>query len=367
MKIYKREKINYWFDVFDNFKPFDEVSIDDIIPLYDLVDKQIVNRYMGDNQTKMAEGDRFEIGSRQKLDYNNEYFTHYHLSFLPKIEYENPSTKEYFFGRKSEDLYSLTRRDGDVLRRFLDCGIVHAARSQKIFDSKKLIYLEFPKQIILNYLNTHSNWDIDSLESIDGKNVWDELQYFKIKEFVNEVESSNNGWRTTNWIKILNEYDKKYPNLVKNKSYKPNCGKPPYYYKWRHNFNIEWYLAHKEFGLIYPVVSLSNSKLFSDGIHRLTNNALAGYNLPFFIKRTKPLLDKIFIRCLIPAYFDDKCLLLEIDTSVKEITFSFVNKDIFIYKEYINYTMEDGNIEDKEKIEKMNEILETKKIFGVMK
>jgi hypothetical protein len=367
MKIYKREKINYWFDVFDNFKPFDEVDVDDIIPLYDLVDEQIVDRYMGNNQTTKGGGDRFEIGSRKKLDHNNEYFTHYHLSFLPKVEYENPSVKEYFFGTENKNTYSLIDRCGDVSKKYFDCGIVHAVRSQKIFDSKKLIYLEFPKQIILDYLNTLSNWDIDGLEPIDRKKVWDDLQYFKIRKFVDEVEFSDDGWRTSNWIKIINEYDQKYPDLVKNKNYKPECGKPPFYYMWRKNFNIEWYLVHKEFGLIYPVVSLSNSKLFSDGIHRLTNNALSGYNLPFFIKRTQPLLDKTFIRCLTPAYFNNKCLLLEVNTSDKEITFSFVNKDIFIYKEYINYTVEDGNIQDKEKIVKMNEILETKKIFGVMK
>tara|TARA_Y100000034_G_scaffold77255_1_gene92844 strand:- start:2151 stop:2297 length:147 start_codon:yes stop_codon:yes gene_type:complete len=43
MKIYKSEKINHLSNVFDNFKPFDEVDIKECVPLYDSVDDYIKN------------------------------------------------------------------------------------------------------------------------------------------------------------------------------------------------------------------------------------------------------------------------------------------------------------------------------------
>jgi len=171
----------------------------------------------------------------------------------------------------------------------------------------------------MDNLTNLSCWDTNHLE---GENVWDEYQFEKIKKYIDEVESTG-GWTNKNWVSKLNQYDRVYSDVVKYKNYTPGCGKPPYFFKWRIGFYPEWYISIKDFGLMYPIISKSHDKLFSDGIHRLVNNSLAGTDTPYLLKITEDMIDDNIIKARTPHYFDKKRLYLEINLNQKTIDYYF--------------------------------------------
>ena len=309
-------KVNYWSDVFTHLKPFDELNRDDLVPLYDKVNDYI---------SSISKHDRYYFTKTEKeinpaIEYQNENktFSHYHLNYTSIDEFNN-TTEPIYVNHEHLNKYSLWEKIGFRKLEYLGCGLVPDARNEKIYDGLKYIYLEFPKEIVMDSLTNLSCWDTNHLE---GENVWDEYQFEKIKKYIDEVESTG-GWTNKNWVSKLNQYDRVYSDVVKYKKYTPGCGKPPYFFKWRVGFYPEWYISTKDFGLMYPIISKSHNKLFSDGIHRLINNSLAGTDTPYLLKIREDMIDDNIIKARTPHYFDKKRLYLEINLNQKTIDYYF--------------------------------------------
>ena len=334
MKIYKRTKINHLSNVFDKFKPFDVIDIKECVPLYDSIDDYIKNNLNLNNKQKNG---RFQCRQDKRplpLDHpaimlqndNAEYFLSYSVNFIPEDEYNDPSIETFWKNPELAETYSIVKKEEYKPARDFITGLVQDARIYSLHRVKKLVYLEFPKEILLEYMTNFSFEDDD----------YDEYQFPKMREFVKEVESSG-GWRTKNWISIMNEFDKKYPDTVVNKKFKPGYARPPFYYSWRQNFFIEWFLSVRDFGICYPAIDSPAShnrdelshRFFGGGIHRLTNNALCGYNMPFFLRITDDNLRQSKLKCVTPKYFDEKHLLLEIDLIEKTILFSLIKDSTY--------------------------------------
>ena len=309
-------KVNYWSDVFTHLKPFDELNRDDLVPLYDKVNDYI---------SSISKHDRYYFTKTEKeinpaIEYQNENktFSHYHLNYTSIDEFNN-TTEPIYVNHEHLNKYSLCEKIGFRKLEYLGCGLVPDARNEKIYDGLKYIYLEFPKEIVMDSLTNLSCLDTNHLE---GENVWDEYQFEKIKKYIDEVESTG-GWTNKNWVSKLNQYDRVYSDVVKYKKYTPGCGKPPYFFKWRVGFYPEWYISTKDFGLMYPIISKSHNKLFSDGIHRLINNSLAGTDTPYLLKIREDMIDDNIIKARTPHYFDKKRLYLEINLNQKTIDYYF--------------------------------------------
>ena len=309
-------KVNYWSDVFTHLKPFDELGRDDLVPLYDKVNDYI---------SSISKHDRYYFTKTEKeinpaIEYQNENktFSHYHLNYTSIDEFNN-TTEPIYVNHEHLNKYSLCEKIGFRKLEYLGCGLVPDARNEKIYDGLKYIYLEFPKEIVMDNLTNLSCWDTNHLE---GENVWDEYQFEKIKKYIDEVESTG-GWTNKNWVSKLNQYDRVYSDVVEYKNYTPGCGKPPYFFKWRIGFYPEWYISIKDFGLMYPIISKSVDKLFSDGIHRLVNNSLAGTDTPYLLKITEDMIDDNIIKAKTPHYFDKKRLYLEINLNEKTIDYYY--------------------------------------------
>ena len=309
-------KVNYWSDVFTHLKPFDELNRDDLVPLYDKVNDYI---------SSISKHDRYYFTKTEKeinpaIEYQNENktFSHYHLNYTSIDEFNN-TTEPIYVNHEHLNKYSLCEKIGFRKLEYLGCGLVPDEKKKKIYDGLKYIYLEFPKEIVMDNLTNLSCWDTNHLE---GENVWDEYQFEKIKKYIDEVESTD-GWTNKNWVSKLNQYDRVYSDVVKYKKYTPGCGKPPYFFKWRLGFYPEWYISTKDFGLMYPIISKSHNKLFSDGIHRLINNSLAGTDTPYLLKIREEMIDDNIIKARTPHYFDKKRLYLEINLNQKTIDYYF--------------------------------------------
>jgi hypothetical protein len=316
-----KTKVNYWSDVFTHLKPFDELGRDDLVPLYDKVNDYI-SSLPKHNRYYFSEGSK---PTNPANEYQNEDKTwlHYHLSYTSIDEFNN-TTKPIYFHGEHPNKYSLKEKDGHRKLDFLGCGLVQDARSEQIYDGLKYVYLEFPKEIVMNNLTNLSCWDIAGFE---GEDIWDEYQFEKIKKYVDDVESTG-GWTNENWVSKLNQYDKLYPDVVKRKYYEPGCGTPPYYLKWRINFYPEWYISIKDFGLMYPIITKSVNKLFADGIHRLVNNSLAGTDTPYLLKVTEDIIDDNIIKAKTPHYFDKQRLYVEVNLEKKSTDYYIGDKHI---------------------------------------
>ena len=199
-------KVNYWSDVFTHLKPFDELNRDDLVPLYDKVNDYI---------SSISKHDRYYFTKTEKeinpaIEYQNENktFSHYHLNYTSIDEFNN-TTEPIYVNHEHLNKYSLCEKIGFRKLEYLGCGLVPDARNEKIYDGLKYIYLEFPKEIVMDNLTNLSCWDTNHLE---GENVWDEYQFEKIKKYIDEVESTG-GWTNKNWVSKLNQYDRVYSDV----------------------------------------------------------------------------------------------------------------------------------------------------------
>ena len=100
------------------------------------------------------------------------------------------------------------------------------------------------------------------------------------RKYVDIVNKSDDKWIPSNYIKIMDEFDDKYPKMTK---YLGRAEKPPYFYEWREDFILFLYLTIREYGVFNPVISTSHCDLFNSGSHRLSTIPMTGYDIPMFI------------------------------------------------------------------------------------
>lgn len=139
--------------------------------------------------------------------------------------------------------------------------------SKECIEKGKFIFITIPKEFINDNVNS-------CLHNVDLS---------IIREFVKEVESTPEQWKGDNWKWIRNSYNIKYPEVT-NKTNKKEL-----VYKWSADFSIEWYMSLKEDGILNPLIyfqNKSNNEWTFDGrgTHRLYLTALAGYDVPMFLR-----------------------------------------------------------------------------------
>lgn len=277
MKQYKSTGVRYWKTPFKHFKPFD------IVPYQAVVDAYLENNTdLNGKYDKYGWNDRPINSDKEELK-EGEFWN----GFSPT--YYNISPIENGFTMAKADVVSMDMRGlGEIWSHF--------------------VYLELPYQLINEYMtNLHDNEDVS-----------------KLREFIDTVESTEEGWTKSNYEKIEAEFDKKYPETSTYTDYfeTHTC------IKWKQDFDILQYISLKQNGLLYPICYNGSFEILDRGTHRAVLLAKSGSDVPFFIQY--PSLDigsKKDITVHTPAYFKGEKL---------KITVHFDNRELFfIFKEEV--------------------------------
>lgn len=275
---YKSTGVRYWKNNFSNYKPFD------IIPY-----QEVVNSYLSNNSELEGNYDKFGWNDRpinsdtEKLK-EGEFWN----GFAPT--YYNISPIDNGFTMAKADVISMDMKG-------LGTGWTH------------FVYLELPYEIINNYMtNLHDNEDVSIL-----------------REFIDEVENSPNGWEESNWKSIEAEFDKKYPETSTYTDYfeTHKC------IKWKQDFDILQYISLKQNGLLYPICYNSSFHILDRGTHRAVLLAKSKSDVPIFIQY--PSLDigsKKDFTLHTPPHFNGKELKINVNFENRELFFILEDKTI---------------------------------------
>lgn len=251
---YKHSGVKYWTKRFDHLKPLDIINQEKLIDMYASSYRDI----------KFSENVRCTETTLAKTFYSSQ-----------DLKYGELDT--YYVSQKSgnlyDDCYTLDRvfpkhRHGfeinitnDLERGIGDKNLVDLDDSES-----KYLYLEIPYQFIYDYM--HTIFPIFELNR----------NFYIVKEFLNDVEKSRKSWKPSNFIPIINKYDKVNPN--------PHYYKDKQYSLWRWKFSIPWHVSVKEFGLLYPPVTRMGRDdiILFDGPHRIFSLPYIKSDIPTFVK-----------------------------------------------------------------------------------
>ena len=206
--------------------------------------------------------------------------------------------------------------------------IRNKSHGKRLIPDDDYIFITLPHEVIEKHLTTISLKYPSSKWKISSKNNTD---YLIQKQFVTEVESHDEPWKPSNWIPILHEYDKKYPEVyfsgrrMQEQGYFENVpfDKLPTTIKWRDKFFISQYISTKYLGILYPNVHESwrdyetppfdNPTIFGSGSHRLLTITLAKMDIPSIL-HIKSFLDKDkYLSFSINNYFDGDYLIVRLN------------------------------------------------------
>ncbi|MAH08020.1 hypothetical protein CMI38_07270 [Candidatus Pacearchaeota archaeon] len=250
MKTYRSENnIRMMTDTFDNLKPFDLINGWDLIDLYNQVNKSVSDfidvdniTYINKDNISFSENENEKPYIHLQCEKDKIYYKNIFNSKQLSIKEETGYIKEYG--------YSSTLRS-DIF--FKD-----------VFTNQVYLYLSIPCDFINNHMfKSHGGGKLDI-----------------VRKYVDIVNKSDDKWIPSNYIKIMDEFDDKYPKMTK---YLGRAEKPPYFYEWRQDFILFLYLTIREYGVFNPVISTSYSILFDSGSHRLSTIPMIGYDIPMFI------------------------------------------------------------------------------------
>lgn len=226
---------------FSDLKPFDTISWDNLY-----------NRYVL-NQIELFKDTRWKIDGNFPID------------TFPYVENEDKSRTYKPIGYFREcDYGTLVNAKSDITGKTI---------TKECIENGRFIFVTLPKNIILKNNN--------ALLHNQNLNI--------LKNFIDEVENSQDKWNNENWKKIQSSYDLKYPNQT------TNTNKKEPVYAWRADFSIEWYMSLKEEGIINPILYFIDKKPDTriktarwefDGraTHRLFLIAKAGYDIPLLLR-----------------------------------------------------------------------------------
>ncbi|MAG23950.1 hypothetical protein CMI47_00070 [Candidatus Pacearchaeota archaeon] len=315
---FKKGSVKHWFDTFKRLKSFEIFTKKEVIDLYN----DSVNHIDAFNSQKIKSE---KYSDKKGLDgMNRDYWI---VQFKGEDDLNNGVVDKFYLtnnGVGGERSLSLEKKDGHIKQSgfavSLNADIIQY-QDNRYSDNQKFVYLEIPCDFFNRYTTTNQLEEepyVDYLteeRNIDNKNL--EI----LKQFIEEVESSPVGWKPSNFIPIVNKYDKRYPSLLKHETRQNDI-----YFKWRQNFSIISYISIKEFGLAFPIWTQNNNNIFYDGIHRVVGTFLSKKDVPVFI-RVDDTLDGVF-SATTPKIFNGKFCNLKIDLSNKEIKYFIDNKEV---------------------------------------
>ena len=329
MRIFNTRGVNYWFDTFKHLESFDVLTTSEILDLYtdilvqvDKLDGPVVK------STKFTDNCGFGGSKRNYWD----------VGFFGKDDLKFPEVDTFYKsggGVVGETELSLESKNDLKPQRGFRFNLNHTAnillKPQRGFnfgldpelmeyaasqhgDNDKFIYLKIPYEFFDDFMTTSQLPDdsyVNSeteVEDINGFNL------LKIREFINEVESTEMGWKPSNFIPILNKYDKKYPALLKYIG--DSTDKSAYHYKWRYRFSTLFYISIKDLGLAFPLWAQTNNNIFYDGIHRVVGTFLTKSDIPVFIK-----IDDDEFSVITPPLFNGYKCKMNIEVYNKKVSF----------------------------------------------
>lgn len=188
----------------------------------------------------------------------------------------------------------------------------------------KVFFFKIPNSIIKNYQKATLHNSDTSL----------------ISQFIKEVEETNPTWEYEDYQKLLEDYDKKYPETtkVRNKDHEV--------FKWRADFAPSWYRSIKVDGLLNPIAYYSmNEYILNRGTHRSFLLGEAGYDIPVFgyipysfmfkHKEFEPTLTTLSFQLRsdkheTTALFGGDTLTLNVNIANKRIDYYLENQGLFL-------------------------------------
>ena len=313
---------NFVYDGFNNYKPFDRLN-----------GKELVEEYLG--------AEKFYLSHREpnenwwiKPTRQSDPRGFCDLMFKLKNMHQN---WKRIGGFKFHD-WILTDKptSKEYITDEINNEIKNKSHGKMVNSSKFYRYFELPYEIIdskittTNLLYPNSNWKLSSKSSTDYK-----VQ----KMFVEEVESSDEGWTLDNFIPIFHKYDEKFNEVYYTGIRALESADMFFDYenfndvrktiKWRFRFHIEQYLSTKLIGLFYP--NLFNKRfahdipiIYGTGGHRLLCCVLAKINPCFWI--TEDAFNKKNQLISLPCFFNGKYMILKINIQDKNIQFYLSDK-----------------------------------------
>lgn len=271
MKEYNNIGVRYWKDTFKEFKPFDIVSYD-----------TVVDAYLENNSDLKGKYDEFGWNNRPINSDKEE---------LKEGEFWNGFSPTYYNISPIKDGFTMAKAD------VISMDMKGLGRAWSHF-----VYLELPFELINEYMtNLHDNEDVS-----------------KLREYIDTVEKTEQGWTKENYQKIENEFDQKYPETSSYTDYfeTHTC------IKWKQDFDILQYISLKEKGLLYPICYNSSYHILDRGTHRAVLLAKSGSDIPFFIQYPGlDLTSKKDITLHTPPYFKGRELKIVVNFEKKELTF----------------------------------------------
>ncbi len=313
---------NFVYDGFNKYKPFDKLNGKELIEEYSRAEEfYLSHREPNENWWIKPRGDdpRGFCNLRFKLKNMHQNWKRIGgFKFHDWILTDKPTSEEYITDEINNEIKNKSHG--------------------KVIDSSKFYrYFEIPYEIIdskittTNLIYPNSNWKLSSKHSTDYK-----IQ----KMFVEEVESSVEGWTLDNFIPIFHKYDKKFNEVyyTGNRTLEStnmffdceNFDDVKKTLKWRYKFHIEQYLTTKLIGLFYPnlynkIFDKEIPIMYLTGGHRLLCCILAKIN-PCFWTIEDAFSKKNKLLCL-PFYFDGKAMILEMNFIDKNIKFYLSDKE----------------------------------------
>jgi hypothetical protein len=261
--------IKWWKGIFDELKPYDSMSIIDVLSKYQSGLKTFEYHY----KAQYDNGCFFVNVSKEhmhipELKYIHEKFNSPNCDLDDVRVIDNkltePNRKLTYSLKENRNFYkpeyetikfeghtsNYNNRDGQIRGGFATPNIYsyyYKPKQDKII-SGNWVYLELPHELIYNNLRTTANGVDISIA----------------KQFVKEV-SETIGWdNLENVKKVVDIYDNQYPD-------------------WNHDFPINGFMQLKKDGILFPAAWTFPTKLLYHSFHRLIMTSFSKMNFPYII------------------------------------------------------------------------------------
>lgn len=266
--------VNYYFDTFKHLKSFD------IIPYQEMIDLYLKNQSL------------LESSGKEKLGGDNERPVN--------SDVEEVDHKGFWLGYNPR-YYNINPLGDKVTIAKADVVSMDMAGVGKTWDS--FIYLELPSWLFNKYQTAvHSNRDVT---------------YFR--KFMCDVDKTD--LTRDSVLKLKDEYDKKYKEVVKYVDYFGDFNAPA----WRIDLDVGLYVSIKQNGLIYPIMYNSKRYSFKRGTHRALFLAHTKSNVPFILQYPEGELN---YKVELAENFNEKHVIMNVNIEEKSLKFYRDDKEL---------------------------------------
>lgn len=298
--------INWWKKgFFDDLKPFDTLTFEEILGRYQGVLKTFANYkdqaekgffFLGIKSTDLSDPD---------VKYYHEKFNHPSCDITKKpwnkiclVEQHARNFSKPEFHREdgikfSGNTSNYNGRDGQIRGGWATPTVeeLHINPVREGRFTGEWIYLHIPHQLIYNFLNKTNNG----------------APFQIAKKFVKEIESTI-GWDNIEEVrKVVDRYDEDYPD-------------------WNHDFPINGYFQMKNDGLLFPAVWPNPDILCGHSYHRMIMTSFNKIDFPFIMPVPAKSPDVWYAASKLPTFLfnnQEQYLTAKIDRINKEVTYSF--------------------------------------------